>query len=214
MVWTDTHTANKEIHLIQQLRQLISTTELSNNFTAIQRHELVKLFQITIDMINSIPKDYNHYLRNDLLIKYTKLVNSYQKLVDANLPSQLHPASTPISSNTSRKYGIFQDRVSNLSPSISTNSVYEIGSNRQFMELSSKPVQEDDGDSSASSEFEEEEGEVSQDMIYNHSVSFTSPQKPLSLPSIFLNNKLSAPNLRSLNHKNQPQINSSFYSLQ
>lgn len=127
--------------LIDRLNGLITATLTSKSFTQAQRLELIKLFQITMNMISNKEQKYpNKKLPSNLMMQYTKLIDSFQNLINADRASQLlknnltllskttaPPTSSPSRSNvatTNRKYGIFQDRVSNIStPSISTNSV-------------------------------------------------------------------------------------------
>lgn len=131
--------------LIDRLNGLITATLTSKSFSQAQRLELIKLFQITMNMISNKEQKYpNKRLPSNLMMQYTKLIDSFQNLINADRTSQLlknnltllskttsapppPPTSTPSRTNvtsTNRKYGIFQDRVSNIStPSISTNSV-------------------------------------------------------------------------------------------
>lgn len=223
---------NNGTQLISRLNQLISITESLATLTSIQRQELVKLFRMTIDMIIL----RTNQLSTEFINKCTRLVNSYKNLIMAitsneqqltqglfprpqQLP-QLHPQPlllfpalsnlrTPGRSHIStpnlqiRKYGIFHDRVSNLSPSISTQSMFEVAANRRSKDINRMLLPDQDQKScSDESEFEEDE---SQDLIYNGSSHSLSPGRS-RLPSMFLSNRLSTPNLQV--HLNLSQKNS------
>ncbi|CAX43926.1 conserved hypothetical protein [Candida dubliniensis CD36] len=223
---------NNGTQLISRLNQLISITESLATLTSIQRQELVKLFRMTIDMIIL----RTNQLSTEFINKCTRLVNSYKNLIMAITsneqqstqglfprPQQLpqsHPQPslsfpalsnlrTPGRSHIStpnlqiRKYGIFHDRVSNLSPSISTQSMFEVAANRRSKDINRMLLPDQDQKScSDESEFEEDE---SQDLIYNGSSHSLSPGRS-RLPSMFLSNRLSTPNLQV--HLNLSQKNS------
>lgn len=226
---------NNGAQLISRLNQLISITESLTTLTSVQRQELVKLFRMTIDMIilrtNQLSTEFINKCTR-LVNSYQNLImavtSNEQQLSQALhpfpfprplQPPQLHPQPllslpalsnlrTPGRSNIStpnlqiRKYGIFHDRVSNLSPSISTQSMFEVAPTRKSKDISRMLLPDQEQKSSDESEFEEDE---SQDLIYNSSLHSLSPGRP-RLPSMFLSNRLSTPNLQV--HLNLSQKNS------
>ncbi|RCK66876.1 hypothetical protein Cantr_02837 [Candida viswanathii] len=203
--------------LIDRLNGLITATLTSATFTQAQRIELIKLFQITVNMISDKQhRSTNGQLPYGSVIQYTTLIDSFQNLISANRTSlipvsnNLTPAST--APPTSRKYGIFQDRVSNISPpSISTNSVYDVEQNSLYTgnRTVSQPVDEEEDDSG--SEFEEEEEGEDSDIYNNTSMLLPSPQRQPIHPG-FPESRISEPAYQG--RLIRPNRLNSLYSLQ
>lgn len=187
--------------LIDRLNGLITATLQSTSFTQAQRIELIKLFQITINMISQKQqKSPNIQLSHESIQQYSKLIDSFQNLINANRANQLLKNNLSMLStknisgaglvNTNRKFGIFYDRMSNLSPpSISTNSVYDVESHKLFIgkvnisqqldEETQLKKQRDaetrDEDDDSGSEFDEEEEE--NDIYNSTALLIPSPQR-------------------------------------
>lgn len=218
--------------LIDRLNGLITATLQSTSFTQAQRIELIKLFQITINMISQKQqKSTNIQLSHESIQQYSKLIDSFQNLINANRANQLLRNNLAMLStknisgsglvNTNRKFGIFHDRMSNLSPpSISTNSVYDVESHTLFIgkvniseqldeETQSKKQHNTDSrveDDDSGSEFDEEEND-----IYNSTaLLIPSPQKH-ALSIEFPDSRLTGPNYHD-HHARHNRI-SSLYSL-